>query len=224
MEPEIITPRLKLTLVTSAERGSPEFDWIHELRSNKQSSWWSLYGPSKSEEDTERALKNIMAAPHVEGEDKVWKIAYAVHELLSPANADTDHGQSRFIGLASLRSLSEEEIKAPPHDTHGSTDTRLSLELAYMFLPTSWGKGYATESVSAMLEACGRVPVEYWAPYKSAIVRAIVHDENLPSQRVMEKCGMSVPKVLEFEGGRFFIAGKWWTKHRLFVYERNIGA
>jgi hypothetical protein len=36
----ITTPRLKLTLVTSAPLGSPEFNWIHELRSNEQSSWW----------------------------------------------------------------------------------------------------------------------------------------------------------------------------------------
>lgn len=40
MDAIITTPRLKLALVTTAERGSPEFNWIHDLRSNKQSSFW----------------------------------------------------------------------------------------------------------------------------------------------------------------------------------------
>jgi hypothetical protein len=40
MESSVLTPRLKLTLVTTAERGSPEFEWVHEVRSNEQSAWW----------------------------------------------------------------------------------------------------------------------------------------------------------------------------------------
>jgi uncharacterized protein (DUF2461 family) len=40
LTPTILTPRLKLTLVTKAERGSPELDWLHELRSNEQTTWW----------------------------------------------------------------------------------------------------------------------------------------------------------------------------------------
>ncbi len=40
MDPVIFTPRLKLTLVTQMERGSPELEWLHELRSNKEATWW----------------------------------------------------------------------------------------------------------------------------------------------------------------------------------------
>lgn len=157
----------------------------------------------------------MLAKPHVEGEAKVWKIPYAVHEVL-------ESSESRFIGLVSLRSIADEETKEPPREGHASTATRLSLEIAYSFLPTAWGKGYATESISALLEACGRVPAAYWAPYESVLVRAIVHHENVPSQRVMEKCGMGEPGVLEFEGGNYFIAGYWQSKHRLFVYGKNV--
>jgi RimJ/RimL family protein N-acetyltransferase len=95
-----------------------------------------------------------------------------------------------------------------------------------MFLPTSWGRGYATESITAMLDACGRVEKEFWQPWDKVYVRAIVNDENQPSQRVMEKCMMQDEKgsmeVVEFEGGRFFIAGKWREKHRLYVYGRAV--
>ena len=40
MDPVIFTRRLKLTLVTKAERGSPELEWFHELRSNEKATWW----------------------------------------------------------------------------------------------------------------------------------------------------------------------------------------
>jgi RimJ/RimL family protein N-acetyltransferase len=98
----------------------------------------------------------------------------------------------------------------------------LSLELAYLFLPKSWGRGCAIESIAAVLENCARVPAAYWTRYETVVVRAIVNDENAASQMVMEKCGMGEPEVVEFEGGRYFIAGKWRTRHRLFMYGKEI--
>jgi RimJ/RimL family protein N-acetyltransferase len=160
----------------------------------------------------------MFAPPHIDGEEKIVRIPYAVHQLVE----ENGEKKSRFIGLISLRTLSAEELAEPPHDTHGSTATMLSLEIAYMYLPSSWGHGYATESISAVLDAVSRSPASLWAPYEKVKVRAIVHDENLPSQNVMKKCGMSEPEVLDFEGGRFFIAGKWRTRHRLFVFGREI--
>jgi hypothetical protein len=40
MDPVLKTERLKLTLITRAERGSEELSWLHELRSNKQTMAW----------------------------------------------------------------------------------------------------------------------------------------------------------------------------------------
>ena len=40
MDSAISTQRLKLTLVTKAERGSPELEWLHELRSDEKATWW----------------------------------------------------------------------------------------------------------------------------------------------------------------------------------------
>jgi RimJ/RimL family protein N-acetyltransferase len=192
---------------------------------SEANSHCSLYGPSKTYEDTEKALTNLLPVPYVEGEDKVYRIAYAVHELLDPTAVPQDDMKaqnSRFIGLITLRTLAPSETTFPPRDGHASTATTLSLEVAYMFLPTSWGKGYATESIRAVFDACARAKATFWAPYAKVLVRAIVNDENRPSQRVMEKCDMGEPEVIEFEGGRFFIAGKWRTKHRLFVYGKEV--
>jgi RimJ/RimL family protein N-acetyltransferase len=153
----------------------------------------SLYGASKTPEDTEKALDNILPA------DGEYRIAYAVHAPVSAA-----------------------ECTSHPRIGHASTPTTLSLELAYMFLPSSWGYGYATESIKAMFEACARAPADYWGQWEKVYVRAIVNDENGPSQRVMAKCAMDSSEVLEFAGGRFFIAGKWRTEHRLFIYGKSI--
>jgi hypothetical protein len=40
MEQILFTPRLKLTLITTAERGSQELEWLHEIRSDTQATWW----------------------------------------------------------------------------------------------------------------------------------------------------------------------------------------
>ena len=40
MDQELTTPRLKLTLLAHAARGSEEFAWLHELRSDKQAQHW----------------------------------------------------------------------------------------------------------------------------------------------------------------------------------------
>lgn len=178
----------------------------------------SLYGASKTPEDTEKALQNILPVSHLEGEEKMYRFPYVVHEIAR----NDESNEEQFIGLITLRTLSAFETKFPPRDKHGSTSTSLSLELAYMFLPQFWGRGYATESITAILQRCARVPAAHWTPYDKVVVRAIVNDENGASQKVMEKCGMEEPEVVEFEGGRFFIAGKWRTRHRLCVYGREI--
>jgi [ribosomal protein S5]-alanine N-acetyltransferase len=54
------------------------------------------------------------------------------------------------------------------------------IELIYAFLPSVWGRGYATEAASAMLE------------YSKTIlprVLATIYPDNIPSQRVLEKLG-----------------------------------
>lgn len=40
MEPIILTPRLKLTLITTAERGSQDLNWYHELRTDEKATFW----------------------------------------------------------------------------------------------------------------------------------------------------------------------------------------
>lgn len=63
-------------------------------------------------------------------------------------------------------------------------DPGWGIEVAYHFLPSAWGKGYATELVNHCLGiAHSRLHV--------AEVSAFAHPDNLASQRVLAKAGFS---------------------------------
>lgn len=188
----------------------------------------SIYGQSKSEEDTEKWLNGVFpkADPLLEGtpdQPKRFRVYYAVHEL--PQNSGQEEGaKGRFIGGIQLRSLGGPndlvvpDANMPPASSF--TPSTLHLEIGYQFLEPAWGKGYATESVSAAIEACGRaLKTEYFKPYDRLYVRAIVNEENPPSLRVMGKTkGMENLGVWEWEGEPVFLAGRWIEKSRICIF------
>lgn len=74
------------------------------------------------------------------------------------------------------------------HEIAGETLDLVDLRLGYVFSEITWGKGYATEVVSALIEWCRR--------HKPTIVSISggVADDNIGSRRVLEKNGfMLVP-------------------------------
>ncbi|KAL8901458.1 MAG: hypothetical protein Q9207_005195 [Kuettlingeria erythrocarpa] len=231
MDPVIITPRLKLVLLIQAARGSPEFEWLHELRSDEQATWWSLYGKAKSAEDTEKFIKGCLPS-HDAGETR-HRVAYTVHELLETTEdasagqaqaADPREKPTRFIGLLTLvpvdaGSLPLPESLALPPPT---STTTLTLELAYHFLPIGWNKGYATESISAVFAACRNTTPSFWSPFTSLYVRAIVNEGNPASLRVMQKTGMIDRGVYEWTGKAVFLAGEWTERSSLHICGRYL--
>ena len=67
------------------------------------------------------------------------------------------------------------------------TDT--AIEMGYVIAPAHWGKGYATEAFSAVMESLFAAGFE--------AVRTGAFAENSASLRVMEKCGMRRIKETE---------------------------
>lgn len=175
-------------------------------------------------------MKGNLPTEDGEGYQK-YHIVYAVHEILGPTRSgseDADREQKdmpmRFIGRVDLKSLGPHDLVLPEHLTlpTDETPTTLSLELAYGFLPSAWGKGYATESIAALFEACKKTR-SFWAPWLKVYVRVIVNEKNGPSQRVMEKtAGMMRKGVYEWRGKAVFIAGEWKEEDRIVIFGMHL--
>lgn len=90
---------------------------------------------------------------------------YAVHEVKS--------SMENFIDLIILRTLSPSTTEIPAHMLPPTASSSLVLEIGYQFLPTSWNRGFATESLNALFETCRR---GLWA---SVYITAIVNDGSL---------------------------------------------
>ena len=60
-------------------------------------------------------------------------------------------------------------------------------ETGYVFAKDAWGKGYATESLQAMVDVARQTGVER--------LEAICHAEHTPSAHVLEKCGFTREEV-----------------------------
>ncbi|KAK3687176.1 hypothetical protein B0T22DRAFT_121811 [Podospora appendiculata] len=231
MDPVILTPRLKLTLVTTAEKGSQDLAWYHQLRSNEQSSFWKqvqpihslIHGTSKSLEETEKGWKADPPYPTVESPHRV---NYAVHRLLAP---DTDTTQTEYIGHVNLRSVSTsgdtaralaipETLTSLPPAAAAAT---VVIEVGYGFLPAAWGKGFATEAVQAVMEACkatSNAARDFWRPFTKVYVRAIVNGMNGASLRVLDKVGIAKRGIYAWKGEPIFHGGEWRGEVDLHIY------
>lgn len=191
----------------------------------------SLAGKAKSIEDTERSIRNYL--PNNEGEEKPYRVVYAVHRAHEPTREivegeeaqSTEQGEeeTELLGLVNLRSLDSTALALPEQFTLPVTagTMTLTVEIAYKFLPDAWGKGYATESVKAVFEACKRAR-SFWTPFSKVNVRAIVNGGNPASRRVMHKTGMAELGVYELNDRRIYLAGEWRDRHSLHIFAMHL--
>lgn len=165
-------------------------------------------------------------------EETSRRVAYAVYNALEPISrsvegephVEQEEQPTRFIGLITLKSLNAESLVLPgdltlPNDptlSNIAATSPLNLELAYLFLPSGWGKGYATESIKAALGSCKRAQ-SFWIPFRKLYIRAIVNELNPASVRVMEKTGMTKCGVYETVLA-VFLAGEWRERHVLCIF------
>jgi RimJ/RimL family protein N-acetyltransferase len=171
--------------------------------------------------------------PTTEGEEYAYRVAYAVHKVLestgqvvdSNSLAQKEHGDlsTDFIGVVNIHSVGAHDLPLPENlSLPGSTAAgTLPVEVAYMFLPRGWGKGYATEAVNAVFDACQRAPT-FWTPFSKLHVRGIVNQNNPASLRVMAKSGMMETGVYEWTGKAIFLAGEWREKDTLHIFGRYL--
>ncbi|QMT62064.1 GNAT family N-acetyltransferase [Legionella sp. PC997] len=70
-------------------------------------------------------------------------------------------------------------------------DNQVNIELAYALLPEYWGKGYATELTKSLI---------LWGFDNLSIQKliAVVHPDNIASQKVLSKSGMINTSVIKY--------------------------
>ena len=127
------------------------------------------------------------------------KVAFAVWPMTTTASGTPD---SQAVGILTLLSTTFRLASETTTTTTAAADPEddgAVVELGYLFHPDSWGRGYATESLRALLEAyvqqrAARSPD---APFE---IRASAHGENRASVRVLEKLGFEELGRFEHEG------------------------
>jgi len=128
----------------------------------------------------------------------------------------TNSQESEFIGLITVRP--EDEVTAQEkleiaqaqelEFADASKSSTLIVALGYLFLPSSWGQGLATEAVRAVLEAYQETK-SFWTPYTRVWLRALVDPGNTESIRVLEKVGLEKRGMHEWQGEQSWLAGGW---------------
>ena len=169
--------------------------------------------------------------PTSEGQETTYRVVYAVHSVLGrtsdsvsgvPQLEDQGNKSTELIGLVFLRSLDADALALPESLTlpGAAAPTTLTVELAYQFLPIGWGRGFATESLEAVFEACKRAR-SFWEPFDEVHLRAIVNEDNPASLRVMEKIGMTKCGIYAWTG-KLWLAGGWRERDNLHIFGMNL--
>ncbi|OAX81514.1 hypothetical protein ACJ72_04147 [Emergomyces africanus] len=92
--------------------------------------------------------------------------------------------------------------ESPPVTMIGIVGTHRTdpvAELGYVFHPSAWGKGYATEAVSAFID-------RFWSEQMTTKeIEAQVDPKNVASANVLGKCGFSLVAEADEDGSRLLI-------------------
>ncbi|KLJ06833.1 hypothetical protein EMPG_17668 [Blastomyces silverae] len=114
----------------------------------------------------------------------------------------TAYGQLSEPGGCSINPGENASTENPPITMIGVVGTHRSdpvAELGYIFHPSAWGKGYATEAVSAFVD-------RFWLEQPAVNeIEAQVDLENFPSTNVLGKCGFALVAEADEDGERVLI-------------------
>ncbi|KTC79734.1 GNAT family N-acetyltransferase [Legionella cherrii] len=173
-----MTPFLTTTRLIICEPSLNDFDNLYRLQSNFQVMRFIGHG----ERDKNEVMVGLEKAIH----------HFQKHQFsLGSVYTKDSH---EFIGRAGLIYFN--------YDDHQS-----EVEVAYALLPQYWGKGYATEITTSLIQFVFR-------KLNMQKLIAVVHPENASSQNVLIKCGMSYAGTINYwnkEIMKFEITNKFLT-------------
>ncbi|PTU22800.1 hypothetical protein P175DRAFT_0529877 [Aspergillus ochraceoroseus IBT 24754] len=173
------TNRLRFTLLDPGD-----VDGMYALRSENEVMKWSRQkAPDADIEATQTWLCSATAQEPC--------LLFCVRELDLPAagkvcgEPQSQAQADKVVGLVGLRE--EHSIVTGGHERY---------EIGYMFVPWSWGKGYASEAVRGVMAEWfeGRLgeAVMRGEARRAHGIYSVVARGNVASFRVLEKCGFEV--------------------------------
>ncbi|OJD27369.1 hypothetical protein ACJ73_01233 [Blastomyces percursus] len=199
----------------------------HNIWSNPLAAKWSPRGVSKTLEDSRQYMSGVLRQNNPRGEtfavhllpsseplkplrdpvspsalvaDKISRTT-AIPAAAVTTTAITD-GQLSEPGDCSIDPSENETTENPSMTMIGVVGTHRSdpvAELGYIFHPSAWGKGYATEAVSAFVDI-------FWGEQMAANeIEAQVDPDNLASTNVLRKCGFALVAEANEDGERLLI-------------------
>ncbi|KAJ3479156.1 hypothetical protein NLG97_g8390 [Lecanicillium saksenae] len=189
MYQDIVTSRLLLRPVRTNDDGSTDLARFHKLWSNEQAARWSPRGPCKTLEESKAWMAGIVPIPMPTNKIRVsYFVLYAVGNegLIHPTSVDET--QWKMGGVITLLPTDFKLGSEPDARIRGPDDPYPAVELGYLFLPETWGQGFATESVQAVLDIYRRDIAPSHALFPREI-QANALAENAGSRRVLEKTG-----------------------------------
>ncbi|KAL2853338.1 GNAT domain-containing protein [Aspergillus pseudoustus] len=177
--PTFQTARLTFTPLAQTDAAP-----LHELRSAPEVMKWSRQGrPDASVTETQKWVDSYLAEAEsnitqqesiVSKPDPRKDVVFAVREV---AHVESGAKHDRIVAQAGIKKGKSEVTGVE------------RFEIGYMFVPTVWGKGYASEAVKGMAQWWLSLYPEEGKGGDTEGVYAIVAKTNPASLRVLEKCG-----------------------------------
>lgn len=172
---------------------------------------YSFNGAQTDIEGAQEVVKTRLSISEHEGDIRKYRASYCVY-LRPPSEAQTQHRDvSLFIGRVGVGECREYGTPFPDKLTIAKDvlekEKILKVEVGYVFLPTAWGKGYATEALKAVVETFSQSYGLWNPPFEKVYVLGVAGGANLGSRRVMEKAGFKFNGVHKWEGEEVFIGG-----------------
>ncbi|VUC36394.1 unnamed protein product [Clonostachys rosea] len=202
------TPRLQMMQLNSNAEGSVDLDMFHNVWRDKEATQWSLRGPCENKTASQAWMAGVV--PSTPGERSDKRVCCAV--LLRQNRPGPDvaghrsvEDGSESIGILTLLPSEPIEEGSLGSSLTNGTNRVIGLELGYLFLPSAWGKGFATESIRAFLEHHGSERRKS-DPQTKIQIQANVHPDNIGSLRVLHKLGFSTLETIVGED-EVFIGG-----------------
>lgn len=153
--------------------------------------------------ETERLLLRYQTADDIEPLISLWTDPSVTEHSGGPRDADWLKGEFESTALEPKKYeydlwpvIEKSSGKVVGHCGYLDKDIegKVEIEINYYFLPSAWGKGYATEISKALIS---------YAFSKMELDRliALIKPENESSAKVAEKIGMKLEKQIQRPGG-----------------------